>query len=215
MEAYLAEEPIEKEQLLAAIRKATCSLQIVPVLCGSALKNKGIQPLLDAIVRYLPNPEEVPPIQGTDPETGETIECPPRVSGPLAALIFKVAMTEGRKLSYIRLYSGKIKAGQDVYNPSRKKSEKVSRILLMHANKRERIEEVQAGHIVGIVGLKESSTGETLCSKERPVLLENIEFYEPVISVAIEPKTHSDQERLEQVLEKFLAEDPTLRVRQR
>jgi elongation factor G len=213
MEAYLAEEPIGKEQLLGAIRKATCSLQIVPVLCGSALKNKGVQPLLDAIVRYLPNPEEVPPIQGTNPETGEVIECPTRVSAPLAALIFKVAMTEGRKLSYVRIYSGKIRAGQDVYNPSRNKSEKVSRILLMHANKRERIEEVEAGHIVGIVGLKESSTGETLCAKDRPVLLENIEFYEPVISVAIEPKTHSDQERLEQVLEKFLAEDPTLQVR--
>ncbi|MGD8367601.1 MAG: elongation factor G [Desulfobacterales bacterium] len=213
MEAYLSETPIEEAQLLAAIRKATCRLRIVPVLCGSALKNKGIQPLLDAIVRYLPNPEEVPPIQGADPETGEIIECPAKVSAPLAALIFKVAMTEGRKLSYVRLYSGKIKAGQDVYNPSRKKSEKVSRILLMHANKRERIDEVEAGHIVGIVGLKESSTGETLCAKDRPVLLENIEFYEPVISVAIEPKTHADQEKLEEVLEKFLAEDPTLRVR--
>jgi len=188
-------------------------LKLVPVLCGSALKNKGIQPLLDAIVRYLPNPEEVPPIQGTDPETGEIVECPTKVAAPLAALIFKVAMTEGRKLSYVRIYSGKIRAGQDIYNSSLKKSEKVSRILLMHANKRERIDEVEAGHIVGIIGLKASSTGETLCGKERPVLLENIEFYEPVISVAVEPKTHSDQEKLEQVLEKFLAEDPTLRVR--
>ena len=213
MEAYLSESPIEEAQLLTAIRKATCGLKLVPVLCGSALKNKGIQPLLDAIVRYLPNPEEVPPIQGTDPETGEIVECPTKVAAPLAALIFKVAMTEGRKLSYVRIYSGKIRAGQDIYNSSLKKSEKVSRILLMHANKRERIDEVEAGHIVGIIGLKASSTGETLCGKERPVLLENIEFYEPVISVAVEPKTHSDQEKLEQVLEKFLAEDPTLRVR--
>ena len=213
MDAYLSEAPIEEAQLLTAIRKATCGLKLVPVLCGSALKNKGIQPLLDAIVRYLPNPEEVPPIQGTDPETGEIVECPTKVAAPLAALIFKVAMTEGRKLSYVRIYSGKIRAGQDVYNSSLKKSEKVSRILLMHANKRERIDEVEAGHIVGIIGLKASSTGETLCGKERPVLLENIEFYEPVISVAVEPKTHSDQEKLEQVLEKFLAEDPTLRVR--
>jgi len=213
MDAYLSEAPIEEAQLLTAIRKATCGLKLVPVLCGSALKNKGIQPLLDAIVRYLPNPEEVPPIQGTDPETGEIVECPTKVAAPLAALIFKVAMTEGRKLSYVRIYSGKIRAGQDIYNSSLKKSEKVSRILLMHANKRERIDEVEAGHIVGIIGLKASSTGETLCGKERPVLLENIEFYEPVISVAVEPKTHSDQEKLEQVLEKFLAEDPTLRVR--
>lgn len=214
MEAYVSEAPIEEAQLLAAIRKATCNLSLVPVLCGSALKNKGIQPLLDAIVRYLPNPEEVAAIQGTDPQTGEIIECPVKVSAPLAALIFKVAMTEGRKLSYVRLYSGKIRAGQDVYNPTRNKTEKVSRILLMHANKRERIDEVEAGHIVGIVGLKESSTGETLCTKDRPVLLENIEIYEPVISVAVEPRTHADQEKLEQVLEKFLAEDPTLRVRQ-
>ncbi len=212
-EAYLSETPIEEAQLLAAIRKAVCRLALVPVLCGSALKNKGIQPLLDAIVRYLPNPEEVPPIQGSDPETGQIIECPAKVAAPLAALIFKVAMTEGRKLSYVRIYSGKIRAGQEVYNPIRNKSEKVSRILLMHANKRERIEEVEAGHIVGIVGLKDSSTGETLCGKDRPVVLENIEFYEPVISVAVEPKTHSDQEKLEQVLEKFLAEDPTLQVR--
>jgi len=214
MEAYVSETPIEEAQLLAAIRKATCNLSLVPVLCGSALKNKGIQPLLDAIVRYLPNPEEVAAIQGTDPQTGEIIECPVKVSAPLAALIFKVAMTEGRKLSYVRLYSGKIRAGQDVYNPTRNKTEKVSRILLMHANKRERVDEVEAGHIVGVVGLKESSTGETLCAKDRPVLLENIEIYEPVISVAVEPKTHADQEKLEQVLEKFLAEDPTLRVRQ-
>jgi len=214
MEAYLAEAPIDTETILAAVRKASVALKLVPVLCGSALKNKGIQPLLDAIVQFLPSPAEVPAIKGVHPETGETILCRPDEKAPLAALIFKVSMIEGRKLSYVRVYSGKITAGTDVYNPSRNKKEKLSRILLMHANKRERVDAVGPGAIVGVVGLKDSSTGETLCQQEHPVLLEKMDFYEPVISVAVEPKTHSDQEKLQQVLEKFMAEDPTLRVRE-
>jgi elongation factor G len=214
MEAYLAEAPIDTETILAAVRKATVALKLVPVLCGSALKNKGRQPLLDAIVQFLPSPAEVPAIKGVHPETGETIFCRPDEKAPLAALIFKVSMMEGRKLSYVRVYSGNITAGTDVYNPSRNKKEKLSRILLMHANKRERVDTVGPGAIVGVVGLKDSSTGETLCQQEHPVLLEQIDFYEPVISVAVEPKTHSDQEKLQQVLEKFMAEDPTLRVRE-
>ncbi len=214
MEAYLAESPIDAEAILAAVRSATVALKVVPVLCGSALKNKGIQPLLDAIVQFLPSPADVPPIRGVHPETGETILCRPEEKTPLAALIFKVSMIEGRKLSYVRVYSGKLTAGSDVYNPSRNKKEKLSRILLMHANKRERLDAVGPGAIVGVVGLKDSSTGETLCQPEHPVLLEEIEFYEPVISVAVEPKTHSDQEKLQQVLEKFMAEDPTLRVKE-
>ncbi|MBR9985278.1 MAG: elongation factor G [Desulfosarcina sp.] len=214
MEAYLAEAPIDAEMILAAVRKATVALKLVPVLCGSALKNKGIQPLLDAIVQFLPSPAEVPAIKGVHPESGETIFCLPDEKAPLAALIFKVSMTEGRKLSYVRVYSGKITAGTEVYNPSRNKKEKLSRILLMHANKRERVDTVGPGAIVGVVGLKDSSTGETLCQQEHPVLLEKMDFYEPVISVAVEPKTHSDQEKLQQVLEKFMAEDPTLRVRE-
>jgi elongation factor G len=214
MEAYLAEAPIDTELILAAIRKATVALKLVPVLCGSALKNKGIQPLLDAIVQFLPSPYDVPAIKGTHPETGEAILCHPDEKAPLAALIFKVSMIEGRKLSFVRVYSGKLQAGSDVYNPSRNKKEKLSRILKMHANKRERMDIVGPGAIVGVVGLKDSSTGETLCHPDHPVLLENIEFYEPVISVAVEPKTHSDQEKLQQVLEKFTAEDPTLRVRE-
>ncbi len=214
MEAYLAEAPIDTEMIIAAVRKATVALKLVPVLCGSALKNKGIQPLLDAIVQFLPSPAEVPAIKGVHPETGEPIFCRPDEKAPLAALIFKVSMMEGRKLSYVRVYSGKITAGTEVYNPSRKKKEKLSRILLMHANKRERVDTVGPGAIVGVVGLKDSSTGETLCQQEHPVLLEKMDFYEPVISVAVEPKTHSDQEKLQQVLEKFMAEDPTLRVRE-
>jgi elongation factor G len=138
MEAYLAESPIDAEAILAAVRKATVALKLVPVLCGSALKNKGIQPLLDAIVQFLPSPADVPPIRGVHPETGEPILCRPEEKAPLAALIFKVSMIEGRKLSYVRVYSGKLSAGSEVYNPSRNKKEKLSRILLMHANKRER-----------------------------------------------------------------------------
>jgi elongation factor G len=214
MEAYLSDAAIAPEALKAAIRRATCGLKLVPVLCGSALRNKGIQPLLDAIVRFLPSPVEVPPIRGINPETGDTVTCKSSDTAPLAALIFKVSMMEGRKLSFVRVYSGRLKAGDDIYNPSLKKTEKLSRILRMHANKRDRIDVAGAGSIVGVVGLKLSSTGETLCLAKHPVLLERIEFYEPVISIAIEPKTHADQEKISQVLEKFLAEDPTLRVRQ-
>jgi elongation factor G len=214
MEAYLAETPIDTDAVVAAIRKATIALQLVPVLCGSALKNKGIQPLLDAIVQFLPSPADVPAIKGIDPTTEEVVVCRPDEKAPLAALIFKVSMIEGRKLSYVRVYSGKLISGADVYNPGRQKKEKMSRILKMHANKRERMSEAGPGAIVGVVGLKASSTGESLCMQENPVLLEQMEFYEPVISVAVEPKTHSDQEKLQQVLEKFMAEDPTLRVRE-
>ena len=214
MEAYLAEEIIDNKALIEAIRKATIGLQLVPILCGSALKNKGIQFLLDAIVDYLPSPVDLPPMKGVHPESGEPIACVPADNQPLAALIFKVAMMEGRKLSYVRIYSGRLEAGKEVYSPLRKSKEKLSRILHMHANKRERIDMAGAGSIVGVVGLKTSSTGDTLCSRQAPVVLENIEVYEPVISVAVEPKTHSDQEKLEQVLNKFTTEDPTLRVKQ-
>ena len=213
MEAYLSESPIAENDLFKAIRQATIDLKLVPILCGSALKNKGIQPLLDMIETLLPSPIDVPPIKGTDPNTGEAVTCTPRDSAPLAALIFKVSLIEGRKLSFVRIYSGKLKAGADVFNPWRNKKEKISRILRMHAKQRERVDEAGAGSIVGVVGLKTSSTGETLTSPDHPVLLEKIDFYKPVISVAVEPKTHSDQDKLDQVLEKFTAEDPTLKVR--
>ena len=214
MEAYLSEKPIDSDTLSAAIRKATIGLKLVPVLCGSALKNKGIQPLLDAIVAFLPSPADLPPMQGIHPDTGETIACPPADNKPLAALIFKVALMEGRKMTFVRVYSGRLEAGKEVYNPIRKKKEKLSRLLRMHANKRERLDVAGAGSIVGVVGLKDGSTGETLCSADNPVLLENIEIYEPVISVAVEPKTHSDIEKLKDVLAKFTDEDPTLRVQE-
>jgi elongation factor G len=212
MEDYVSEIPITPESLLTAIRKATVNLKLVPILCGSALKNKGIQPLLDAIVEFLPSPEDIPPIKGVHPETGQPVDCRAKDTDPLAALIFKVSMIEGRKLSYVRIYSGTMNSKADVYNPARKINEKISRILRMHANKRERIDSAGAGSLVGVIGLRESSTGETLCSKDHPVILERIDFYEPVISIAVEPKTHVDQEKLDQVLEKFMAEDPTLRL---
>ena len=213
MEAYLNEAPITTEEIRRAVRKAAIDLKRVPVLCGSALRNKGIQPLLDAIVSYLPSPLDIPPIKGIHPDSGEPVDCPPKDSAPLAALIFKVSMIEGRKMAYARVYSGKLKAGEEVYNVTRKKKERISRILMMHANKRDRLDLAGAGGIVGIVGPKESSTGETLCHPDHPVLLENIEVYQPVISVAVEPKTHNDQEKIDEVLNKFLAEDPTLKVK--
>jgi elongation factor G len=213
MEAYLSELPVDSSKILDAIRNATVNLKLVPVLCGSALRNKGIQPLLEAIVNFLPSPVDIPPIKGLHPETGQEIVCQPKNSEPLAALIFKVSMMDGRKLSFVRIYSGKLKAGEEVYNPALKKKEKLARILQMHANKRERIDTAGAGSIVGVVGLKDSSTGETLCYSDHPVLLEKIEIYEPVISVAVEPKTHTDQEKMDEVLQKFMAEDPTLTVR--
>jgi elongation factor G len=212
MEKYLSEEDISIEQINKAIRTATISRQIVPVFCGSALKNKGIQPLLDGISLYLPSPQDVPPIKGVHPETGEELEFLPQKKGPLAALILKVSMIEGRKLSFARIYSGRMEAGSEVFNPFLNKKEKLSRILQMHANKRERLKEASAGHIIGIVGLKDSGTGDTLCSQEYPVFLEKMEYADPVISIAIEPKTHADKDKLDDVLEKFSMEDPTLKV---
>ena len=213
MEKYLSEEDISTGEINKAVRTATIAREIVPVLCGSALKNKGIQPLLDAIELFLPSPADVPPIQGVHPETNEKLEFLPHQNGPLAALIFKVSMIEGRKLSFARIYSGSIETGSDVFNPLLNKKEKLSRILKMHANKRERLKEAGAGDIIGIVGLKNSGTGDTLCSQDNPVFLEKMEYEDPVISIAIEPKTHADQEKLDDVLEKFIIEDPTLKVR--
>ncbi len=214
MELYLEEKPIPTEILVSAIRKATLGLKTVPVFCGAALKNKGIQPLLDAVVHYLPSPVEVPPIQGHHPDTNETLTVAPMEKGSLVALIFKVSMMEGRKMSFVRVYSGTLAAGADVYNPFLKKKEKVSRIMRMHANKRERVDFAPAGNIVGVVGLKDSSTGDTLCDSDTQVVLEKMEFYRPVLSISVEPRTRDDQEKMDQVIAKLIAEDPTLHVDQ-
>ena len=213
MDAYIAEVPVTPEMLIPVIRKATIGLQLVPVFCGAALKNKGIQLLLDAIADFLPSPLDVPPIEGIDAETGQVKKAPPSERSPLAALVFKVMMDQGRRLNYVRIYSGRLNAGDEVLNSTKQVKEKVARILAMHANKRERINEAGVGSIVGVVGLKASATGDTLCHPSSPILLESIDAYEPVISVAVEPKTHDDQERIGQALSKLEAEDPTFRVK--
>jgi elongation factor G len=183
----------------------------VPVVCGSALRNKGIQSLLDAIVNYLPSPLEVPPVEGVNPVTGETEHREARVDEDLCALAFKVLMEEGRKLVYIRVYSGRLGVGEDVYNVNLNKKEKVSRIYKIHANRKERVEEALAGALVGVVGLKETSTGHTLV-RTRPIVLEPIGMYQPVISIAVEPRRNVDQEKLLQVLNRIAEEDPTFLV---
>ncbi len=213
MEAYLAEVPMTPEMLVPSIRRATIALRLVPVFCGAALRNKGIQPLLDGIINLLPSPLDIPPVTGIDPSTGETKESPCSDRIPLVALVFKVMMDQGRKLSYARIYSGRLTTGEEVYSTAKKTKEKVARILAIHANKRHRIDEARAGNIVGLVGLKVSGTGDTLCDAAHPILLEPIEAYEPVISVAVEPKTHTDQERIADALAKLEAEDPTFRVK--
>jgi elongation factor G len=183
----------------------------VPVVCGAALRNKGIQTLLDAIVNYLPSPLDEPPVKGVNPATGE-IECrEARADEDLCALAFKVLMEEGRKLVYIRIYSGRLAVGEDVYNVNLGKKEKVSRIYKIHANHKERVEEALTGSLVGVVGLKETSTGHTLV-RTRPILLEQIGMYQPVISLAVEPRRNADQEKLFQVLDRIAQEDPTFQV---
>lgn len=212
-EKYLAGEEIGEEEIRTAVRQATLSLKAVPVMCGAALRNKGIQPLLDAVVQYLPSPVDVPPVRGHHPVTREEEVRPSSATEPLCALAFKVQLDEGRKLTYLRIYSGQIKAGGEIYNAGKGKKEKIARLLKMHANKRERVETAQAGDIIAVVGLKETMTGDTICDEGHPILLEPMDVYEPVISQAIEAKTPADQERLSVALAKFADEDPTLRVK--
>ena len=213
MEKYLGGAEISELEMKAALRKATISMKGIPVLCGAALRNQGIQPLIDAIVDYLPSPLDVPPIEGRDPATGSLARRMAKDEEPFAALAFKVIMDEGRKLVYVRIYSGVLKVGNEVYNPRLKKGEKISRIFMMHANQRARVEEAKTGEIVAVMGLKETTTGDTLCGRDRPVLLEPIDFYKPVMSVAVEPKTNRDQEKLTESLEKLSEEDPTFQVK--
>ncbi|MDD3845538.1 MAG: elongation factor G [Syntrophorhabdaceae bacterium] len=212
MELYLEGKEIEPSRIYGALRKGTIALKCIPVLCGAALRNKGIQPLLDAIIRYLPSPLDVPPVTGENPETRELEERRASEDEDLAALAFKIVMEEGRKLTYIRIYSGSIKVGGDVYNVNLGKKEKISRIYKMHANHKDRVEEARAGAIVGIVGLKETSTGHTL-TQGKPLLLESIEIYQPVISVAVEASRNVDQEKLIFALQRIAQEDPTFVIK--
>ncbi len=212
-EQYLDGTEIPEQDIVEAIRRATISLRIVPVVCGSALRNKGVQPLLDAVVQYLPSPEDIPPVTGLNPLTKQEEVRASSDKEPLAALAFKIMQDEGRKLTYLRIYSGRLQAGDELYNASRGKKEKVARLLKMHANKRERVEQAGAGDIIAVMGLKEITTGDTICDETHPILLEPIDFYEPVISLAIEAKTPADQEKLGFALNKLMEEDPTLRVK--
>ena len=213
MDKYLSEEEIGLKELEAAIRQATVKLRAVPVLCGAALRNKGIQPLLDGIVSFLPSPLDVPPIEGHSPLTGRAEPRPPESNGPFAALAFKVMMEQGRKMTYIRVYSGSIKVGDVAYNPGKKTNEKLARLLKMHSNKRERIERASAGDIIAVMGLKHAATGDTLCDEKNPVLLEPISFNQPVISMALEAKQVQDQDKLLDALKKLSDEDPTFKYR--
>jgi len=213
MMKYLEGEEITEDEIKAAIRKGTLEIKFFPMLCGSAFKNKGVQPLLDAVVDYLPSPLDVPPIKGVNPKTGEEEERPASYDAPFSALAFKI-LTDPYvgQLTFIRVYSGLLESGSYVFNATRGKKERLARILRMHANKREEIPVLGAGDIAAAVGLRDTYTGDTLCDPDHPIILEAMEFPEPVISVAVEPKTKADQEKLSLALQKLAKEDPSFRV---
>ena len=213
MEKYLEGEELTEEEIKRAIRTATIANAMNPVLCGSAYKNKGVQPLLDAIVDYMPAPIDVPDIKGVDPQTDEPTTRKSSDEEPFAALAFKIATDPYvGKLAFTRIYSGTVESGSYVYNSTKGKRERIGRILMMHANKREEIEKAYAGDIVAIIGLKDTTTGDTLCDMDSEVIFENMEFPDPVISVAIEPKTKASQEKMGIALAKLAEEDPTFRT---
>jgi elongation factor G len=209
--AFLEGQPIDTAALVTALRKATLECKVVPVLAGSALRNKGIQPLLDAVCDFLPAPIEVPPIQGVDPTNNQPVSRPPEDSAPFCALAFKVAMDEGRKTVFLRIYSGVLKSGDEVQNARTRRNEKVARLFSVHANRRERIERAGAGSIVVAMGLKDAGTGDTVYAPKAPILLGRIDAHEPVIARAIEPKTQAEKERMDFGLAKLADEDPTFR----
>ena len=213
-EKFLAGEEISFPELKAALRKAVIGVKLFPAYCGSALKNKGVQPVLDGVVDYLPSPIEIPPAKGIDPKTEKEIEVKALDEGSFSALAFKIATDPFvGQLTFFRVYSGTVKAGSYVLNATKGEKERVGRILQMHANHREEMQEIYAGGIGALVGMKYTTTGDTLCDPEKPVILESITFPEPVISIAIEPKTKADQEKMGIALKKLSAEDPTFRVR--
>ncbi len=213
MHKYVEGETIGEAELKAALRRATLKMKVFPVICGTAFKNKGVQPLLDAVVDYLPSPLDVPPVKGKDPNTGKEIERPADDNAPFAALAFKIMSDPFvGQLTFIRVYSGHLKQGDSVYISGRSRTERIGRLLKMHANKREDITEIYAGDICACVGLKNITTGDTICDEDHPIVLESIEFPAPVISVAVEPKTKGDQEKMGIALGKLAQEDPTFKV---
>ncbi|MBQ3971806.1 MAG: elongation factor G [Selenomonadaceae bacterium] len=213
MEKYLGGEEVSEEEIKAAIRKATIACKMCPVTCGTSYRNKGVQPMLDAVVDYMPAPTDIPPIQGINPDTEEEDHRPSSDEEPFAALAFKV-MTDPYvgKLTFFRVYSGTLQSGSYVYNSTKGKKERIGRILQMHANNRKEIDIVYSGDIAAAVGLKDTTTGDTLCDENNPIILESMEFPDPVISVAVEPSTKNDQEKMGVALQKLAEEDPTFRV---
>ena len=213
MMKYLEGEELTEEEVMAGIRKQTIACKMTPVCCGSSYKNKGVQPLLDAVVAFMPAPTDIPHIKGVNPETGEEDERPSCDSEPFSALAFKI-MTDPfvGKLAFFRVYSGTLGSGSYVYNSTKGKRERIGRILQMHANHREEIDMVYSGDIAAAVGLKDTTTGDTLCDEKAPIILESMVFPDPVISVAVEPKTKADQEKMGIALQKLAEEDPTFRV---
>jgi len=214
MHSYIEGGVIAVPEIKAALRRATLSIRVVPVLCGSAVRNKGIQPVLDAIVNYLPSPLDIPPVQGIDPKTGEDSFREASDNAPFAALAFKIVSDPfiGR-LVYLRVYSGTVRTGSQVLNSAREQKARLGRLLQMHANRREEVDEIGCGGIVAVVGLKNTFTGDTICDPAKPVVLEAIKFPQPVISVAIEPNTKADQDRIGDALRKLADEDPTFKTR--
>jgi elongation factor G len=211
--SYLEGEAIGPERMIAVLREATLAYRIVPVLCGSALKNKGVQPMLDAVLDFLPSPLDVPPVHGLDPRSGEDAVRHTDPGEPFAALAFKIAADPYvGKLAFFRVYSGTLKTGSYVYNSSKGHKERVGRLLQLHANHREEIDQVSAGDIAAVVGLKNTFTGDTLCDESKPIVLESITFPEPVIELAVEPKTKADQDKMALALQRLAEEDPTFRV---
>ena len=214
MEKYLGGEEISEEEIKTAIRKATIACNMCPVTCGTSYRNKGVQPMLDAIVDFMPAPTDIPPIKGVNPENGEEDHRPSSDSEPFAALAFKImADPFVGKLAFFRVYSGTLSSGSYVFNSTKGKKERIGRILQMHANNRKELDIVYSGDIAAAVGLKDTTTGDTLCDEAHPIILESMEFPDPVISVAVEPKTKNDQEKMGVALQKLAEEDPTFRVR--
>jgi len=213
MEKYLGGEKVTPEEIKAAVRAGTISMKLFPIICGASFKNKGVQPMLDAVVDYLPSPLDVPPISAVNPETQEHENREPDARAPFAALAFKIMNDPFvGQLTFVRVYSGTLSSGTGVYNSTRDKKERIGRLLRMHANKREEIEAVSAGDIAAVVGLKDTRTGDTLCDPNKPIILESMDFPAPVIAVAIEPKTKADEEKLGQSLSRLAMEDPTFKV---
>ncbi|XWX04303.1 elongation factor G [Aggregatilineales bacterium SYSU G02658] len=211
-EKYLMEEEISTEELKEGLRIGTIAGKLHPVLCGSALKNKGVQLMLDAVIDYLPSPLDIPAVRGTNPKTGEPVERKASNDEPLSALVFKIISDKYGRLAFTRVYSGVLKTGTMLYNPGKNVTERIGRIVRMFADRREDVEEVQAGDIAAIIGLKETFTGDTLCEQSTPILLETIKFPEPVIEVAIEPNSKADQDKMAIGLKKLAEEDPTFKV---